>query len=300
MNGNQKTAAPKRSEKVVKPMNPVLLAVIEYSLVVIGCFCVATSFNLFLMAHQIASGGVSGISVLIKHFFHIQPAYTQWAINIPLFFVGLVLVGKRFGAKVLVSTIILPLFVLLTHNWPTPTDNSLLAAIYGGLGIGLGLGLVYRGRGSTGGLDLVAQLIHRFTGISYHLAVPMLDGIVILCAGIFLSPEKALYALIGLFVTSKTIDAIQGGFSTSKVAFIISDETERLSEAVLHDLDRGLTKLSGHGGFTGEDRTVLMVVVSQTEVSKLKVLVKSVDPSAFVIISDTKEVLGEGFQLHSS
>lgn len=289
----------KRNERVVKPLHPILLGIIEFTLVIIGCFSIAVSFNLFMLAHQIASGGVSGISILVQHFTGIQPAYTQWIINIPLFILGVVLVGKNFGIKVLVGIFFLPLFILLTKDWPTPTDNALLASIYGGLGVGLGLGLVYRARGSTGGLDLVAQLINRFTGLSYHLAVPMLDGIVILCAGIFLSPEKALYALIGLFVTSKTIDAIQTGFNVSKVAFIISNEAEKLQQAILNDLDRGLTELDGRGGFTGEERKILMVVLSQTEVSKLKVLVKMVDPSAFVIISDTKEVLGEGFKLHT-
>ncbi|WP_018754771.1 YitT family protein [Paenibacillus terrigena] len=289
----------KRNERIVKPLHPVLLGIIEYTLVIIGSFSIAVSFNIFMLAHQIASGGVSGISILVQHFTGIQPAYTQWIINIPLFIIGVMLVGKNFGLKVLVGTFILPLFILLTKDWPTPTDNPLLASIYGGLGIGLGLGLVYRARGSTGGLDLVAQLINRFTGLSYHLAVPMLDGIVILSAGIFLSPEKALYALIGLFVTSKTIDAIQTGFNVSKVAFIISNEAEKLQQAILNDLDRGLTELDGRGGFTGEERKILMVVLSQTEVSKLKVLVKMVDPSAFVIISDTKEVLGEGFKLHT-
>ncbi|WP_152396386.1 YitT family protein [Paenibacillus guangzhouensis] len=296
MNISQKT---KRNERIVKPLHPILLGIIEFTLVIIGCFSIAVSFNLFMLAHQIASGGVSGISILVQHFTGIQPAYTQWIINIPLFILGVVLVGKNFGIKVLVGIFFLPLFILLTKDWPTPTDNALLASIYGGLGVGLGLGLVYRARGSTGGLDLVAQLINRFTGLSYHLAVPMLDGIVILCAGIFLSPEKALYALIGLFVTSKTIDAIQTGFNVSKVAFIISNEAEKLQQAILNDLDRGLTELDGRGGFTGEERKILMVVLSQTEVSKLKVLVKMVDPSAFVIISDTKEVLGEGFKLHT-
>lgn len=296
MNGNHPM---KKNERIVKPMHPVLLGVIEYTLVIVGSLSIALSFNLFLLAHQIASGGVSGISILVEHFTGIEPAYTQWVINIPLLILGVVLLGKNFGIKVLVGIFVLPLFILMTKDWPSPTDNPLLASIYGGLGVGLGLGLVFRGRGSTGGLDLVAQLINRFTGISYHLAVPMLDGIVILCAGIFLSPEKALYALIGLFVTSKTIDVIQTGFGFSKVAFIISNESDKLEEAILHDLDRGFTELQGKGGFTKEERKVLMVVVSQTEVSKLKLLVKSVDPSAFVIISDTKEVLGEGFKLHS-
>ncbi|WP_230190972.1 YitT family protein [Paenibacillus sp. CECT 9249] len=283
-----------------KPVNRKLQMTIEYALVMIGSFIVAISFNLFLLANQIASGGVSGISILVEQLTGIQPAFTQWGFNIPLFVIGTILLGRRFGFKVLLSSIVLPLFVYLTRDWPAPTDNPLLASIYGGMGIGLGLGIVYRGRGSTGGLDLVAQIVHRFTGLSYPLSVAMLDGIVILSAGILLSPEKALYALIGLFVTSKMIDAVQVGFGFSKVAFIISAQTEPLTEAILHELDRGLTKWDGQGGFTKEGRTVLMVVVGQTEVSKLKAIVKRVDPTAFVIISNTNEVLGEGFKLHGS
>lgn len=290
----------KPNRRLPKPVNRKLQMTIEYALVILGSFIVAISFNLFLLANQIASGGVSGISILVEQLTGIQPAFTQWGFNIPLFVIGTMLLGRRFGFKVLLSSIVLPLFVYLTRDWPAPTDNPLLASIYGGMGIGLGLGIVYRGRGSTGGLDLVAQIIHRFTGLSYPLSVAMLDGIVILCAGILLSPEKALYALIGLFVTSKMIDAVQVGFGFSKVAFIISAQTEPLTEAILHELDRGLTKWDGQGGFTKEGRTVLMVVVGQTEVSKLKAIVKRVDPTAFVIISNTNEVLGEGFKLHGS
>ncbi|MBU5441019.1 YitT family protein [Paenibacillus sp. MSJ-34] len=290
----------KPNRRLPKPVNRKLQMTIEYALVILGSFIVAISFNLFLLANQIASGGVSGISILVEQLTGIQPAFTQWGFNIPLFVIGTMLLGRRFGFKVLLSSIVLPLFVYLTRDWPAPTDNPLLASIYGGMGIGLGLGIVYRGRGSTGGLDLVAQIIHRFTGLSYPLSVAMLDGIVILCAGVLLSPEKALYALIGLFVTSKMIDAVQVGFGFSKVAFIISAQTEPLTEAILHELDRGLTKWDGQGGFTKEGRTVLMVVVGQTEVSKLKAIVKRVDPTAFVIISNTNEVLGEGFKLHGS
>jgi uncharacterized membrane-anchored protein YitT (DUF2179 family) len=124
----------------------------------------------------------------------------------------------------------------------------------------------------------------------------MLDGLVILSAGVFISLENALYALIGLFVTSKTIDVIQSGFQTSKAAFIISKQADLVSSVILHDLDRGLTRLQGVGGYTGDDRPVLLVVVGQNEVVRLKALVKDVDPDAFVIISNAAEVLGEGFR----
>jgi len=267
----------------------------SYIAMLIGSFFIAASFNLFLLPNRIASGGVSGISVIIDTLANIPPAYTQWALNIPIFVVGVLVLGKQFGIKTAVGSIVLPLFVLLTSHWTPPTDNPLLAALYGGLGVGIGLGLVFRGRGSTGGLDAMAQIIHRVVGIRLGLAVAMLDGLVILSAGLFISLENALYALIGLFATSKTIDVIQSGFQTSKAAFIISRHPDRVSDAILHELDRGLTRLQGVGGYTGDDRPVLLAVVGQNEVVRMKLLVRDADPDAFVIITNAAEVLGEGF-----
>ncbi|MFD0590680.1 YitT family protein [Paenibacillus sp. GCM10027627] len=280
-------------------MNPQAQAVWNVLQLLFGSFVVALSFNMFLVPNGIASGGVSGISILVKELTGFMPALTQWAVNIPLFLGGLWLLGKKFGAKTLLGTVVLPLFVLLTAQIPTPTDNPILAAIYGGIGVGVGLGIVFRGGGSTGGLDLAAQILHRLTGLPYSLAIVLFDGCVIVAAGFVFSPEVSLYALIGLFVTSKTIDFVQNGLQLSKVAFIISEQTEEIAEAILHDLDRGLTRLDGHGGYTGTGKTVLMVVVGQNEVSKLKQLVRSIDTGAFVIISNTAEVLGQGFKLEA-
>ncbi|MGO4110609.1 YitT family protein [Paenibacillus sp. YAF4_2] len=293
-NNNKKST--KRSRRPVGRKATPVAVVWSFLQIIIGSFVVALSFNLFLAPNGIASGGVSGISILVHKSLGITPAYTQWALNIPLFFAGLFLLGKRFALKTLLGTVVLPLFVLLTADWKPPTDNMLLAAIYGGIGVGIGLGIVFRGRGSTGGLDLAAQILHRYTGIPLGLAVACFDGCVIAASGILISPEAALYALIGLFATSKTIDIIQSGIPLSKVAFIISDHADLLVEAILYDLDRGVTRLDAHGGYTNEKRQVLMVVVGQMEAAKLKQLVRAVDPGAFVIISNTAEVVGQGFK----
>lgn len=279
---------------------PLGRKVMEYLLLLIGSGLIALSFNLFLSPNQVASGGVSGISIIVQEVFGLEPALTQWALNIPLFILGTWVLGGQFGVKTAVGSVLLPLLILLTRGLPPLTDNLLLAGIYGGMLVGMGLGLVFRGRASTGGLDLAAQMIHRLTGLSLGLAVALLDGLVILTAGLVLSPEKAMYALIGLFVTSKTINVVQLGLSYSKVAFIISNEAERIRQAILVELDRGLTQLHATGGYTGEERLVLMAVVGQNEVTRLKELVKATDPEAFVILSDTNEVLGEGFKLHGS
>lgn len=287
----------RRKEPAVRIGSP-LHHTIEYGLLLVGCLMIALSFNFFLNPNQIASGGVAGISTIVQHVFGIEPAVMQWVLNIPLFILGMLFLGGQFGLKTAVASVVLPLFVLVTRDLHPLTTNALLATIYGGIGLGAGLGIVFRGRGSTGGLDSAAQLIHRWIGVSYGIAVAMLDGAVILTAGIVFSPEKALYALIGLFVTTKTIDVVQTGFRYSKVAFIMSRETEAIREAVLYELDRGLTLLDGRGGYTKEDRPTLMVVVSQTEVTRLKTIVRSVDPHAFLILADANEVLGEGFKVH--
>jgi uncharacterized membrane-anchored protein YitT (DUF2179 family) len=271
---------------------------LEYGYLIIGCFILACSFNFFLNPNQIASGGVSGLSTILFDVTGISPGVTQWILNIPLFILGWLILGRQYGFKVLAGTIILPLFVLLTSHVQPLTDNLLLASVFGGLGVGLGIGIVFRGRGSTGGLSVAAQILHHYTGISLGLCVAVFDGMVIVLAGFVFSPEKAMYALIALFVTTKTIDLVQTGLQTSKFAFIITDHVEDMRSAILNDLDRGLTQLNGVGGYTGEEKTVLMVVVSQNAVIKLKHIVKSIDPGAFVILSDTAEVLGKGFKQH--
>lgn len=288
----------RRKEPLIRMGTPLHHA-IEYAMLLVGSLIIALSFNLFLNPNQVASGGASGISTILEHTIGLEPAVGQWLLNIPLFVAGVLLLGKSYGLKTAVGSVVLPLFVLFTQHLPSPTDNVLLAAIYGGIGVGLGIGIVFRGRGSTGGLSVAAQLVHKYTGLSLALSIALMDGLVILSAGFVFSAEKALYALIGLYVTTKTIDIVQMGFGYSKVAFIISHKTDELSEAILHVLDRGLTKLNGAGGYTGDERVVLMVVVGQTEISKLKTIVQTVDPTAFVIISDTTEVLGEGFKLQA-
>lgn len=270
----------------------------EYGFLIVGSFILACSFNFFLNPNQIASGGISGVSTIIQDLTGLNPAICQWIFNIPLFILGWAILGKSYGMKVLAGTILLPFFVLITNQTEPLTDNLLLASIFGGLGVGLGIGIVFRGRGSTGGTSVAAQILHHYTGISLGVCVAIFDGLVILLAGFVFSPEKAMYALIALFVTTKTIDLVQTGLQTSKVAFIITDHIEEMSSSILNDLDRGLTQLSAVGGYTGDKKTVLMVVVSQNAVIKLKHIVRSIDSSAFVILSDTAEVLGEGFKQH--
>ncbi|WP_423408223.1 YitT family protein [Heyndrickxia sp. MSNUG] len=276
--------------------NPTLEKLIEYVYVLIGSGIVAIAFNVFLLPNRVASGGVSGISTILDATIGWEPAYVQWAFNIPLFIAGVVLLGRQYGYKTLAGTIFLPLVVFLTKEWDPWTLDPLLGALFGGIGVGLGLGIVFRGNASTGGTDLAAQIIHKFTGLSLGTCVALIDGLIVISAAIVFDIERGLYALIGLYVTSKTIDLVQVGIGRSKMAMVITNRQEEVREAILHKIDRGVTKLSAYGGYTDQERPIIMCVVDQTEFTKLKQLVQSIDPAAFVIVMDASEVLGEGFK----
>lgn len=283
-----------------EPTHPLIEKFIEYGFVLLGSALVAIAFNVFLLPNQIASGGVSGISTILSQTLGFEPAYVQWAFNIPLFITGLLLLGMQFGVKTLIGTVFLPFVVFLTRNWSAWTNDALLGAICGGIMVGIGLGIVFRGKASTGGTDLAAQIIHKYTQLSLGTCVAIIDGIIVLSAAIVFDIEKGLYAIIGLYATSKTIDLVQIGFNRSKLALIITNRESEVRHAILHDLDRGVTRLSGLGGYTDDVRPILLCVVEQSEFTKLKQLVKLIDPKAFVIVTDASEVLGEGFKLHGS
>jgi uncharacterized membrane-anchored protein YitT (DUF2179 family) len=284
------------AKKGARTIHPTIELIVEYGYILLGSAIVALAFNLFLLPNRVASGGVSGISTILHATLGWQPAYVQWSLNIPLFVAGVVLLGKQFGVKTLVGTAFLPFVVYLTHDMAPATNDPLLGALFGGIGVGMGLGIVFRGKASTGGTDLAAQIIHKYTGLSLGTCVVLIDGFIVLTAALVFDIERALYALIALFVTSKTIDLVQVGFGYSKMAMIITNKEEEVREAILHKIDRGVTKLSAYGGYTDCERPVLMCVVAQNEFTKLKQLVKSIDPSAFVVVMDAAEVLGEGFK----
>ncbi|WLD95471.1 YitT family protein [Alkalihalobacillus sp. AL-G] len=276
-------------------VNPKLLVALDYIYVLIGSTLVALAFTLFLLPNNIASGGVAGISTILKDVFGWKPSIVQWAFNIPLFVTGVIVLGKHFGLKTFIGTVFLPLVVFLSEDAEPITADPLLGALFGGLGVGLGLGIVFRGKASTGGIDLLAQIVHKYTGLSLGLCVLMIDGTIVVTSAFVFSIEQALYALIGMFLTAKTIDVVQMGLGYSKMAYIITDQQDEVRDEIFREVDRGVTRIQASGGFTDRERPMLMCVVAQYEVTRLKQHVKRIDPGAFIIIVNANEVLGEGF-----
>ncbi|KAB3542137.1 YitT family protein [Bacillus safensis] len=267
----------------------------NYLFILIGSAIVAIGFNTLLLPNQIAAGGVSGISTIMQSF-GFEAAYVQWGLNIPLFIAGFYLLGGTFGVKTLVGSIFLPFMVFVTRHIAPVTHEALLAAIFGGVVIGIGIGLVFLGNGSTGGTALAAKIINKYTGLTLGTCLAMMDGLIVLAAMTVFGIEEGLYAVIGVFISSKTIDVVQAGFSHSKMAMIITGHEDEVRQAVFDQIDRGVTKISAFGGYTDHDRPILMCVVGQSQFTKLKQVVKAIDASAFVIVMDAKEVLGEGFK----
>lgn len=269
----------------------------DYLGITIGVILTALGLDMFLIPNKIAAGGVSGIGTILFYLFHIQVGLTMLIINIPLFLLSVKQLGIQIGMRSLYGTISLSIFIdLLAKKLPIPTHNPILAAVYGGILVGLGIGIVFKFKGTTGGTDLAAALIRRLTGHAVGFLLFTIDGMVIIAAGLVFNAELALLALITVYLTGRIIDFVQEGFNYAKAVFIISDDSNTIADAVLKQMDRGVTAMSGRGAFTGTDKDVLLSVVGRGEISRLKELVREIDPGAFVIVTDVHEVLGEGFK----
>ncbi len=264
--------------------------------IVIGTALMAAAYNIFLIPNRLAAGGISGLGIILFHLYRFPVGLTVFLANIPLFILAWRYLGWKFVANSLAGTILLPVMLEFFTFIPPVTTDLLLASVFGGIGVGLGLGIVFRFRGSTGGTALVAQLFHHFWGLSSGYGLIGADLIIIVIAGFVFSPEVALFTLLSLFVSSKIIDIVQEGFSLSKAALIISDhKSDEITQRILSELGRGATFLDGHGAYSGDKKGIIFCVVSQSQVSRLKSIVREIDPAAFVIVSNVGEVLGEGF-----
>ena len=276
--------------------NQTLYNIIHTGLsILVGAFIMACAYPMFFVPCGIAPGGITGIAAIIHHTAGYPVGIVTILLNIPLFILG----WRRFGhgfvlrslAAMFASSALIDLLPL-----PALTENVLIAAIFGGVLIGTGIGLTIRTGASTGGTDMAAVMIHRrLPDFSVGRILLTLDAVVILAAGVLISIEAALTALITVFVSNLCIDRIVTGFNTARAFLIISRESETISRAILEQLERGVTFLEGSGAYSGASVKPMLSIVSRFQVSQLKNIIQSIDPQAFVISTDVTEVLGEGF-----
>ncbi|WP_026487451.1 YitT family protein [Caldanaerobius polysaccharolyticus] len=262
----------------------------------LGTLLTALALNLFLQPNQIAPGGVSGLAIEINYLTGLPTGTLTIIINVPLFLIAIKVLGARFGVKTFYATILLGVLIDLTSGIRPLTNDSILAAVYGGLIMGLGLGLVIKYHATTGGTDLAAMVLHKYIKtLTVGRLLLIIDFVIIAIAGIIFNPEKAMYALAAEFLAIKLIDIIQEGITTNRVALIISKRHKEIISKIMKELDRGATLLEGTGAFSGHHRDVVMCVVDKSQVAKLRDIVRELDDRAFVVILDAYDVIGEGF-----
>ncbi len=262
----------------------------------LGSLILAVAMNMFLIPHQLAAGGFSGLGVIFYHLFDLPVGITVIALNIPLFIWAYFQLGNRVVLQSLVGTVFFSAAVELTAFLPTATNDIILSAVYGGVIMGIGVGLVFRFRGSTGGTSLLSLILSKVIGLSTGQSLLGGDLVVIALAIFIFGGEIAMYSALALFISSWVIDVVQEGLGYAKAALIITSKGEEINSRLLQELGRGVTRLEGQGGYTGEGREVLLCVVTRRQTALMKSIIHAVDPKAFIIIGNATEVHGEGFK----
>ncbi len=272
----------------------------DYALIILGGFVQALALRTFLVPAQLVGGGISGIAQLLHYLWGWPIGVVTLLGNLPLFVLGWrYLGGPRFALRTILSVLSYTIFtdILIQFTGQAPiTEDILLNTLYGGILLGVGLGLVYLGRGTSGGTDILGRILNQRLGMSISLAYMITDSFAVLLAGFFFGWEKSLYGLIMIYLSGVAADMISQGTNVIREAMIITDETEKVVLAISDALGRGTTILSGRGGYTQKERPVIFCVVTAGEVIRLKSIVQEADPDAFMVVGQANEALGEGFK----
>ncbi|MBE6198980.1 MAG: YitT family protein [Rikenellaceae bacterium] len=298
-------------------------------MIVIGCTMVAAGFVFFINPYNIVPGGVYGAGIVLHNIFPtVQVGTFGYLMDIPLLIAAIIIFGKQFGGRTLFAACITPGLMNIISSLAYPTkealhaldpaqllggaidlsDHLMLTCILGGTILGSGLGLVVRSNATTGGTDIVAMMLNKYLHIPFSRGVLMADscvviaGLLVIGFGIGIDGGEAggwllsLYSLICIFVSSRVIDYVIDGASYDKLLFIISNENDKLRNFIIHDLERGATFLKASGMYTKEDKEMIFLVISRREVALVQRKVKSIDPKAFLVVTDAYDTYGEGFK----
>jgi len=279
--------------------------VIDYLLITAGVALLAFAIMVFWQPHSLVTGGISGLAIIIFYYtetagFNIPiPIWlTTLVLNLPLFAIGFKVVPREYLVRSVYGYLMLVLWTLVFEFIPNVQTDVLMAGIAGGVIAGVGVGLVFNTRATTGGSTLIAVMLHRWIFKHYSVAKILfaVDAVVIMVGLYMFGANTTMYAILAVFVSAKMTGTVIEGLSFSKAAFIISNESDAIAGKIMTDINRGVTKIQSRGGFTKTEQNLLLCVVPAKEIVSLKQLVYSVDERAFVIVTDVREVLGEGFK----
>lgn len=274
----------------------------DFVFILAGTLLMALAVNMVYDPLGMVTGGVTGIGIVIKKLsYHLLeggiPVWlTNILCNVPLFLAAVFVLGKRFLGKTLLATVTMTVFLYLLPVTPFMQEDYLLAAVFGGVIAGAGIGLVLAASATTGGTDLLCTLLQKRLR---HFSVPQLlivvDGLVVLGGVAVFGINESLYAAIAIFITAKMSDSILEGLTFSKMAYVVSDKSKAIAQEIMENLNRGVTSLHATGMYSGQEKKVLLCVVSKKEIAAVLDVIRRIDPAAFVIVSDVREVMGEGF-----
>jgi uncharacterized membrane-anchored protein YitT (DUF2179 family) len=274
---------------------------ISYGLIVIGTLLVSLGYVYFITPYKIVPGGIYGISIVLHHTFGLPVGLTALAFNIPLTIIGTRVLGPRFGAKTVVGFVLTSVFVDVLSYFsefkPLVDGDPLLSSIFGGAIIGVGVGLIFKSKATSGGSDVIAMIISRFTRLPLGLMMMAVDSVIVLVGFVaFGDWHIPLYSWITIFVMGKVIDAVLQGVSYEKTIFIVSDQHQAIRDKIINDLHRGGTYLNAEGMYNGNQKKVIFTVVNRRELAMLEEFINQVDPKAFLTVMDANEILGKGFK----
>lgn len=281
----------------------------SYILITIGAFILAGGFVLFIDPHRIAPGGVYGIGIIIHY---LTIGMFSWApeglpigtigliLNIPLTILGIKILGPRFGVKTVVGFLLSSVFIDLLHillGYAPLVDDMLLSSIFGGVLIGFGLGLIFKSKATSGGSDIIAMILAKYTRMPLGQLMIYVDSAIVLLALLAFKDWKIpMYSWITIYITGKVIDLTIQGVSYDKTLFIVSDKYEEIRDKIINDLERGGTMIKAEGMYKGQEKKLIFTNVSRREVYVLRDFIHSIDPEAFITVIDANEILGLGFK----
>jgi len=268
----------------------------DYVLIVVGAFIMGFAIKNMYDPVNLVTGGVSGVAIIVKSMAGIPLWVTNTALNIPLFIAAWKINGWKFIKRTAVATVSLSVSLYVIPEIAFLPDDVFLASLFGGIVSGVGTGLVFMFSATTGGTDMLAALLQRkMRHYSIAQIMQVLDGMVVLAGATVFGVQYALYALIAIYAVSKISDGILEGIKFSKQAVIISEHYQEIADAIMTRMERGVTSLDATGMYSGEGRKMLFCVVSKKEIVQIREIVREFDKRAFVIVSDVREVFGEGF-----
>lgn len=271
----------------------------QYLWVAIGCLIGGFSINAFLVPHHLLSGGISGIAIIFYLLFSLPIGVQVLVMNIPLLYAAYRILGKDYTIITIYGTILFSL-ALDTTQFVTQlklVDDPIISAITGGIVSGIGSGLIFRVNGSGGGLDIVAAIVKKYYSLNFGIVGFAINCVIMMAGAILFGLQLAVLTLISMFIAATLTDKVVEGFNRRKTVFIVSYNTDSIVDAIFKEVGRGVTILNGQGAFTRQDKQVIFVVVTLTQIAKLKQLVNEADPQAFMIVQDAAEVMGRGFTL---